>query len=352
MRLSVAAGSMGWVAAFVSAGLASWIALPRDEFKSGIDWPEPPVVTPGDANAPPSDAIVLFDGSDMGAFENGEKWKVENGYAEVRGGSVRTRQSFGDCQLHLEFATPEEVKGEGQGRGNSGVYLMDRYEVQILDSYVNTTYFDGQCAAVYKQQPPIVNACRKPGEWQTYDIIFRAPRFAADGAVLRPASVTVLQNGILVQNHFELAGGTYYDQAPSYSPHEEKLPISIQDHGNPMRFRNIWIRENVQPLAGKMPELKPEAAPAPPAPPAEPAEPAEPAGDSVVAGGGVAGPAVPAAVFSPACTEFASQCPPGGATRRVWVVRSNRPVRAANQNCPSVSGWELRRCGPLDRWNR
>jgi hypothetical protein len=250
-----------WIA--VVCGLAGsltgwWIGTAgreaRDEFKSGIVWPEPPVVTPGEAGGPPSDAIVLFDGTNLDAFEQPANWKVENGYAEVTGGSIKTRQSFGDCQLHVEFATPAEVQGEGQGRGNSGIYLMDRYEVQILDSFQNATYFDGQCAAVYKQQPPTVNACRTPGEWQTYDIFFTAPRFDGDGKLVSPGYVTVVHNGILVQNHFQLAGGTYWDQAPSYSAHPEKQPISIQDHGNPMRFRNIWIRENVQPLVGAMPE--------------------------------------------------------------------------------------------------
>ncbi len=234
--------------------VGGWILVTKDEYKSGIVWPEPPVVTPGPtASDPPSDAVVLFDGSSLDAFHNGDKWIIENGYAQVAGGSITTKQSFGDCQLHLEFATPEEVKGEGQGRGNSGVYLMGKYEIQILDSYENTTYYDGQCAAVYKQQPPTVNACRKPGEWQTYDIIFTAPRFNGEGNVETPAHVTVLHNGVLVHNHFALLGGTYYEQPPSYSAHEDKLPISIQDHGNPMRFRNIWIRENVQPLVGEAP---------------------------------------------------------------------------------------------------
>lgn len=239
----------------VGLGLGGWmIPVRMDEFKSGIVWPEPPVVDPGDGTRAPSDAIVLFDGKDLSAFENGENWKVENGYAEVGSGSIRTRQAFGDCQLHLEFATPAEVKGDGQGRGNSGVYLMDRYEVQILDSFGNQTYFDGQCAAVYKQQPPTVNACRGPGEWQSYDILFTAPRFDSEGKLTQPAAVTVLHNGVVVHNHFQLSGGTFWDQAPAYTAHEAKLPFSIQDHGNPLRFRNIWIRENVQPLVGTPPQ--------------------------------------------------------------------------------------------------
>ena len=225
-----------------------------DEYKSGIVWPEPPVVDPGSSTKAPSDAIVLFDGTNMDAFHNGEAWKVENGYAQVAGKSVRTKESFGDCQLHLEFATPEVVKGKGQGRGNSGVYLMGKYEIQVLDSYENKTYFDGQCGSIYKQQPPTVNACRGPGKWQTYDILFTAPRFNEDGSLKSPAYVTVLHNGVMIHNHFELAGGTFWDQPAHYTRHAEKLPISFQNHGNPVRYRNIWIRENVQPLAGKKPQ--------------------------------------------------------------------------------------------------
>jgi hypothetical protein len=245
-----------WLLALVSLPLffGTVFAAFVDEYKSGIVWPEPPVVAPGEtASDPPSDAIVLFDGKDLSAFNNGEKWKVENGYAEVQGSGISSKQAFGDCQLHLEFATPEKVKGSGQGRGNSGVYLMGKYEVQILDSFDNKTYFDGQCGSVYKQQPPTVNACRKPGEWQTYDIIFTAPRFEENGKVKTPAYVTVLHNGVLIHNHYELQGGTSYIAPPKYSKHPEKLPFSLQNHGNPLRFRNIWIRENVQPLIGEPP---------------------------------------------------------------------------------------------------
>ena len=225
-----------------------------EEYKSGIKWPEPPVVDPGSATKAPSDAIVLFDGKDMSAFNNGDAWTVKDGYAEVKGKSIKTKQSFGDIQLHLEFASPEEVKGKGQGRGNSGVYLMGKYEVQILDSFENKTYFDGQCGAVYKQQPPTVNACRGPGKWQSYDIIFTAPRFNEDDSLKSPAYVTVMQNGVVIHNHFELTGGTFWDQKPHYKKHPDKLPISIQNHGNPVRFRNIWVRENIQPLAGTKPK--------------------------------------------------------------------------------------------------
>jgi hypothetical protein len=223
----------------------------QQEYKSGIVWPEPPVVTPGQDHGPPSDAVVLFDGKDLSKWAGGEKWTVRDGYAVTAKGDIKTKDSFGDCQLHLEFATPAEVKGRGQGRGNSGVFFMDRYEVQILDSYGNKTYFDGQCGSIYKQHPPLVNACRKPGEWQTYDIVFESPRFDASGKVTRPGYVTVLQNGIVVQSHFELEGGTFYDQPAHYEAHAAKEPIRLQDHGNPVRFRNIWVREvkEIEPIS-------------------------------------------------------------------------------------------------------
>src|SRR5260221_12637955 len=148
-----------------------------DEYKSGIQWAEPKVIDPGPTGGPPSDAIVLFDGAGLSRWNGGEKWEVKDGFAVSREAGITTKQEFGDCQLHVEWATPSEVSGEGQGRGNSGVYLMERYEVQVLDSYENKTYFDGQAASIYKQHPPQVNACRKPGAWQTYDIVFKAPRF-------------------------------------------------------------------------------------------------------------------------------------------------------------------------------
>ncbi len=211
-------------------------------YESGIVWKEPKVVAPGEHGAPPSDAIVLFDGKNMDAWKGGEKWVIEDG-AAIASSFVTTKQSFGDCQLHLEFATPKEVKGAGQGRGNNGIGLMNaRYEIQVLDSWENKTYFDGMCASIYKQRPPMVNACRKPGEWQSYDIVFEAPRFQ-DGKLARPAYVTVIHNGVLVQNHFELLGETPFDRAPSYKPHPEKQPLALMYHGNPVRFRNIWIRE-------------------------------------------------------------------------------------------------------------
>ncbi|NQV28011.1 MAG: DUF1080 domain-containing protein [Rhodopirellula sp.] len=241
-------------------------ALFWQEYKSGIFWQEPTIVDPDGPGGVPSDAIVLFDGKSLNAWDGGEKWIIADGAATTAGGSINTKQKFGDCQLHVEFATPSEVKGNGQGRGNSGIYLMGQYEVQVLDSYENTTYYDGQCAAIYKQTPPIVNACRKPGEWQTYDIIFTAPRFNADGSLKSSGYVTVLQNGIVVQNHFELMGGTSYVAPPKYQKHGEKESISLQFHGNKTRFRNIWIRENVhtpqgEQLGGRPDEpAEPEAA--------------------------------------------------------------------------------------------
>jgi hypothetical protein len=226
--------------AILSVGLAR--PLLSGEYLSGKVWPEPKVIDAGPAGGPPSDAIVLFDGKDLSQWEGGEKWIIKDGVATVHGGGIRTKRGFGDCQLHVEWASPEEVKGSGQGRGNSGVYLMDRYEIQVLDSYDNKTYFDGQAGSLYKERPPLVNPCRKPGQWQTYDIIFTAPRFEADGKLKTPGYVTVLYNGVLVQNHTEIEGTTAWDAPPKYAAHPDKLPISLQDHGNPVRYRNIWIR--------------------------------------------------------------------------------------------------------------
>ena len=230
---------MGGVVLATSAAVAMWAT----EYKSGKVWPEPKVVTPGANNAPPSDAIVLFDGTNLDAWEGGDLWAVADGVATVQKAGIKTKQSFGDCQLHIEWASPAEVKGDGQGRGNSGVFFMDHYELQILDSFGNETYFDGQAGSIYKQWPPLVNACRKPGEWQSYDVIFNAPRFNDDGTVLKPGAMTVLHNGVLVQNHAEILGFTAWHKPPEYEKHPAKGPISLQHHGNPVRFRNIWIRE-------------------------------------------------------------------------------------------------------------
>ena len=212
---------------------------------------EPPIITPGKtAGDAPSDAVVLFDGKDLSRWrsvnDGGEaKWKVKDGYAEVlRGtGDIATKQEFGDCQLHIEWATPTEAKGEGQERGNSGVFLMERYEVQVLDSYNNKTYYHGQAGAIYKQHAPLVNACRKPGEWQTYDIIFKAPKFDEQGKVTERARITVMQNGVLIQNNVEIYGNTWHDTAANYIAHGPKASLKLQDHGEPVRYRNIWIRE-------------------------------------------------------------------------------------------------------------
>jgi hypothetical protein len=158
-------------------------------------------------------------------------------------GDIATARGFGDVQLHIEWATPTPPHGESQERGNSGVFLMGRYEVQVLDSYNNKTYPDGQASALYGQYPPLVNASRPPGEWQSYDIVFRRPRFDAQGKLLKPARVTVFHNGVLVQDDVELTGPTAHQRRPPYEAHPERLPIKLQDHGNPIRFRNIWLRE-------------------------------------------------------------------------------------------------------------
>jgi len=222
-----------------------------EEYKSGIVWPEPKMVNPGPIGGPPSDAVVLFDGKSLAKWHDGEKWEIKDGYAVARESGITTKDEFGDCQLHIEWASPAEVTGEGQGRGNSGVYLMGRYELPILDSYDNKTYFDGQAASIYKQHPPLVNATRKPGEWQAYDVIFTAPRFDDKGGLKKPAAITVLHNGVVVQNHFELLGGTFYERPPVYEAHADKGPIHLQFHGNPVRFRNIWIRQITEPEGKK-----------------------------------------------------------------------------------------------------
>lgn len=218
--------------------------------------PLPPVVTPGaKVGEAPSDAILLFDGSEESFKANWtdmkggpSKWAVVDGALESvrRAGYVQTKEKFGSCQLHIEWASPSKVQGEGQGRGNSGVFLMGNYEIQVLDSYENQTYADGQAGALYGRSKPLVNASRKPGEWQSYDIIFHQPRFDESGKVIKRATFTVLHNGVLVQDHTVLSGGTGWNgphAASEYQAHADKLPLSMQDHGNPVRFRNIWIRE-------------------------------------------------------------------------------------------------------------
>jgi hypothetical protein len=195
---------------------------------------------------PPSDAIILFDGKDLSQWtgKNGKaKWKVENGYMEVvkKTGDIKTKDHFGDCQLHIEWQTPTKIEGTGQERGNSGVFLMGYYEIQVLDSYDNLTYPDGQAGAIYGQTPPLVNACRPPGEWQSYDIVFHAPRFKEEKLEV-PAFITVIHNGVLIHHHKEIIGKTEHKKVGKYTPHDPKGPIMLQDHGNPVRYRNIWIR--------------------------------------------------------------------------------------------------------------
>jgi len=211
--------------------------------------PEPGVITPGDKSKPPSDAFILFDGENLSQWVDKDgrepKWKIAKGaFTVVKGaGDLSTKQAFGGVQLHLEWRTPEKIEGTGQGRGNSGVFLQGLYEVQALDSYNNRTYSNGQAGSIYKQHIPLVNASRPPGEWQTYDIVFTAPRFHADGTLATPGYLTVLHNGVLIQNHAELKGETVYIGPPSYKAHAPKLPLRLQEHGNPVSYRNIWIRE-------------------------------------------------------------------------------------------------------------
>ncbi len=180
---------------------------------------------------------------DLSKWRNGDKWIVKDDYVIADKECLYTKDSFGDCQLHVEWAEPAKIEGEGQGRGNSGVFMMGLYEIQVLDSYDNPTYPDGQCGSVYKEIPPLVNVNRKPGEWQTYDIVWHGPRFDADGKLTRKATITVLQNGVLILDHFELLGCSYWDQPPHYERHAEKLPLMLQYHDNPVLFRNTWIRE-------------------------------------------------------------------------------------------------------------
>lgn len=218
------------------------------EYLPGMAWEVPPVVTPGTTNdAPPSDAVVLFDGKDLSAWNNGENWSVKEGIAYAGKGYVVTKQKFGDLQLHLEWSAPTKVKGNGQGRGNSGVFLMGVYEVQILDSYENPTYAEGQATAIYKQTPPMANVTRKPGEWNTYDIFWTCPRFNSSSQLVEPAYVTVVHNGVLTQNHFAVRGDTPWHRPPRYVDIGPKAPIALQDHGNPVAFRNIWVRELTPP---------------------------------------------------------------------------------------------------------
>jgi len=229
--------------------------LPNSPWKVSDDnRPRPQVVTPGTfgdnekPGKPPSDATILFDGKNLDAWQSEKggpaKWKVEHGYMEVVGnsGDIQTKQKFGDYQLHVEFAEPNPPSGESQERGNSGVFLAGLYEVQVLDNYHNKTYADGEASAIYAQTPPLVDPARKPGEWETYDIVFNAPRFDAAGKVTSTGFVTVFFNGVLTQNHTALLGPTVHHALPTWKAHDLLMPLKLQDHTFPVRFRNIWLR--------------------------------------------------------------------------------------------------------------
>lgn len=242
---------LGCVPIFVFTWLASAAQDQPPPPEATEQWsPVPPVVA-APADGLPSDAIVLFDGKNLDAWASAKDdglpapWKIQDDAVTIAPGSggIRTKRSFGDVQLHLEFRTPTTIKGDGQNRGNSGVFLMGRYEVQVLDSHGNSTYVNGQAGSVYKQHPPLVNASRAPGEWQSYDIVWIAPRFDSAGKLLSPARVTVFHNGLLVQHDVELKGPTVYRGHPAYAPHADKLPLELQDHGEPVSYRKIWIRE-------------------------------------------------------------------------------------------------------------
>ena len=237
---------IGWTHSVAAQTEQKWKSKDRNR-------PAPAAVDPGmpgtetSTGRAPSDAMVLFDGKDLAQWTQKDgspaKWKVVDGYFEVvpKTKDIITKQPFGDMQLHVEFREPAPPVGDDQDRGNSGVIIMGLYEIQVLDSYQSKTYPDGQVGAVYGQYPPLVNVSRPPGQWQTYDIIFHAPRFDASGKLLRPAHVTVLQNGVLVQDNVEIHGPTATGKP--YEAHAAKLPLELQDHNHPVRFRNIWVRE-------------------------------------------------------------------------------------------------------------
>ena len=217
-----------------------------------IHRPKPPVVEPASdraATPAPKDAVILLDGTNLGAWQTPEggraPWKLTEGFMEIAPGSgpIETKAKFGDVQLHVEWASPSPPGGKGQDRGNSGIFLMGRFELQVLDSYQAETYADGQAGAIYGQFPPLGNASRPPGEWQTYDIAFRRPRFDKDGKLTEGARITLVHNGILIQNNEELWGGTNWLESAPYEAHPDRGPIELQDHGHRVRFRNIWLRE-------------------------------------------------------------------------------------------------------------
>lgn len=232
------------------AALAVHAAENGDPKLTEVWSPIPPKVTPGaTAGAPPSDAVVLFDGKTLDGWKSvsggAAKWRIDNGELVVAPGTgdIQTKQNFGDVQLHIEWREPKLPPDKvNQDRGNSGVFLQDVYEVQILDNFENKTYVNGMVGSIYKQYPPLVNATLPAEKWQTYDIIFTAPRFAADGSVKSPARLTVLHNGVLVQNNASLKGATTYIGQPTYTAHGD-MPLRLQDHAHEVRFRNIWLRK-------------------------------------------------------------------------------------------------------------
>ena len=267
--LALGVGTLAWSQKQYPKGYTDTPYQPNGKWRiHDVNRPRPEVVTPGEAprgeqaGKPPSDAVVLFDGKDLsnwvgwqgplgyGFVADHDKgkiiepaWHVENGYLEARkAGSLMSKQKFGDVQLHIEWAAPKEPVAASQGRGNSGVLLMGTYEIQVLDSYNTETYADGQAASIYAQYPPLVNASRKPGEWQAYDIIFEAPRFA-HGKLVKPAYATVFHNGVLMHHRQEMWGPMRHKQTTEYLPHAAEGPLVLQDHSNPVRFRNIWVRK-------------------------------------------------------------------------------------------------------------
>jgi len=250
--IAIAALAGGAAMAQDRPGFRDTPTLPDGKWKvHDADRPHPEVVTPGATpGAPPSDAVVLFDGTSLDAWEpTGQPWHLANGVMTVpareegeEASTLVSKQSFGDVQLHLEFRSPNPPQKSSQDRGNSGVWFMERYEVQILDGYDNPTYADGTVGAIYGWKAPLVNASRKPGEWQSYDIVFERPRFAADGSVKRPAYVTVFLNGVLVQNRQPFLGSTIWRDVGKYEAHADAAPIQLQDHDSPVSFRNIWVR--------------------------------------------------------------------------------------------------------------
>ena len=253
---SIALGSLGIGQDQPKVGFTDTPMLPGGKWHvHDGDRPLPMVITPGtcgtqqEPGRAPSDATILFDGKDLSHWRarrgRPADWNVEDGAMVIKpgAGEITSVDEFGDCQLHLEFAAPVPPRGRDQGRGNSGVLFFGRYEIQVLDSFENVTYADGQAAAIYGQYPPLVNASRPPGQWQTYDVIFTAPRFKSDGSLESPAYVTMLHNGVLVHNHTAVIGAMVYRAVGKYTAHGPKGPIMIQDHGNPVRFRDIWVRE-------------------------------------------------------------------------------------------------------------